>query len=186
MTGQATATPPATIDFTATVTDAAGATAQAALSLLVEPAIVISSAVLPATTSTAHYSASIAASGGTGAIAISTAPTALPAWLSLSPQGALTGTAPVVGAATDFNFMVTATDSVGVTASRNVTVTLNPLPKILTVKLPTGSPAVPYSAQLLANGAPEPACGRRRICPRGRSWIRRQVSFPARRRSPPR
>jgi hypothetical protein len=152
LAGQPIGTPPATINFTATVTDAAGATAHAALLLLVEPPVSISSGPLPATTSTAQYSASVSASGGTGPIVLSAFGGVLPGWLSLNPQGLLTGIAPTVKTATDYDFIVTATDSLGVTASKSITITVNPIPRILAAALPAGAPLVPYSAQLVASG----------------------------------
>ncbi len=150
LTGIPTATQPANIPFTATITDAAGATAQASLSVTVQPAVTITTGALPATTSTAPLSTTIAASGGTGAITFTV--TGLPAWLSMTPQGALSGIAPVVSGLTDFSFSVTATDSVGVTTSKNFIATVNPIPSVTTTLLPAGTIGAPYSAQLAATG----------------------------------
>jgi large repetitive protein len=152
LTGVPTATPPATISFTATVSDVAGATAQAAFSVTVAPAITITTSSLPATTATAHYSASVSATGGTGTITFSAAPGAPPSWLVLSAQGTFTGIAPTVAVATDFSFIVTAADSVGVTASKTLTVTVNPVPKVLTTTLPVGTAGALYSTRLTASG----------------------------------
>jgi len=156
LTGVPTATAPTTISFSATLTDAAGATATAALSVLVAPAISITTGALPATTSTAHYSAPITATGGTGTITFSASPGALPGWLSLSSTGILTGIAPIVPATTDFDFVVTATDSLSVTAPKSFTVTVNPVPKVLTATLPVGTVGALYSAHLAASGGTVP------------------------------
>ncbi len=152
LTGLPTATPPATISFSATLTDAAGATAQGSVSLTVAPSISITTSGLPATTSTAQYSASLSASGGTGALAFSALPNSLPAWLSLTSKGALAGVAPLVPAATDYNFVATATDSLGIAVSKAFSVTVNPPPKVLTVTLPPGTAGAPYSVQLAGSG----------------------------------
>uniref|UniRef100_Q01XH1 Ig family protein n=1 Tax=Solibacter usitatus (strain Ellin6076) TaxID=234267 RepID=Q01XH1_SOLUE len=152
LTGVPTSTPPATISFSASLTDAAGAVAQGSVSLTVAPAISITTSALPATTSTAPYTASLSASGGTGALAFSTLPNSLPAWLSLTAKGALSGVAPLVAAATDFNFVATATDSLGVAVSKAFSVTVNPPPQVLTVTLPAGTAGAPYWVQLAGSG----------------------------------
>jgi hypothetical protein len=152
LTGVPTATPPATISFSASLTDAAGAVAQGSVSLTVAPAVSITTSGLPPTTSTAQYNASLSASGGTGALAFSTLPNSLPAWLSLTSKGALTGVAPLVPAATDFNFVATATDSLGVAVSKAFSVTVNPPPNVLTVTLPAGTAGAPYWVQLAGSG----------------------------------
>jgi hypothetical protein len=152
LTGVPTATPPATISFSASLTDATGAAAQGSVSLTVAPGVSITTSGLPQTTSTAQYTASLSASGGTGTIAFSALPNSLPAWLSLTPKGALAGVAPLVPATTDFNFVATATDSLGIAVSKAFSVTVNPPPKVLTVTLPTGTAGAPYSVQLSGNG----------------------------------
>ncbi len=152
LTGVPTATPPATISFSASLTDAAGAAAQGSVSLTVAPSVSITTSGLPPTTSTAQYTASLSASGGTGALAFSTLPNSLPAWLSLTSKGALAGVAPLVPAATDFNFVATATDSLGIAVSKAFSVTVNPPPKVLTVTLPAGTAGAPYWVQLAGSG----------------------------------
>ena len=152
LTGVPIGTTSATVNFTATVTDAAGATAQAQFSVTIGPAISITTAALPATTSTASYSATITASGGTGAITFSAVPGSLPNWLALSANGKLTGTAPGESFSTDFDFIVIARDSIGVTASKPLTVTVNPAPRVVTTVLPIGTVSALYFAELSAGG----------------------------------
>ena len=152
LTGVPTLTPPATIDFTASLRDAAGATASQALSLTVAPGITITTGPLPATTSTAAYSASLTATGGTGAITFSAPPNSLPPGIALSSQGVFSGTAPVVPAPRNFTFTVTATDSLGIAATKSFSILVNPIPRVLTVTLPAGTAGAPYSFQLRASG----------------------------------
>ena len=142
LAGAATVTPPATIGFTASLLDAAGAPASGAVSLTVGPGVTITTAALPATTSTAHYTATLAAAGGTGTITFSSG--SLPVWLSLSPAGGLTGTAPIVPVPTDFIFSATATDTLGIAATKVFTIKVNPVPKVLTTALPAGTIGAPY------------------------------------------
>jgi hypothetical protein len=154
LTGVPTATPPATVSFTASLTDAAGATAQGNVSITIAPGLSITTGNLPATTSTAHHTATLAAAGGTGAVTL--AANNLPGWLSLGSNGALSGTAPVVAFPTAFGFVATATDSLGVAVSKPFTITVNPQPRILTVTLPAGTAGASYAYQLAAAGGTGP------------------------------
>ena len=150
LSGVPTTQTPTTIPFTATVTDAAGATAQAALSVNVGPAVTITNPGLPPTTSTASYSAGLGASGGVGNYNFTAA--GLPSWLSLNPSGQLTGIAPIVTAPTPYSFTATATDSTGVAGSRAFSVLVNPRPAVSTTALPSGTIGAIYSASLAATG----------------------------------
>ncbi len=69
------------------------------------------------------FSASVAASGGTGAVSHQVTGGALPAGLSLASDGAITGTPTADGT---FNFTVTATDASSATAQQSFALTVNP------------------------------------------------------------
>ena len=152
--GTPTVAGPATIQFTAILTDAAGATAQAALSVTIGSSISISTAsALPPTTSGRPYSTTLAATGGAGTLTFSAGPGSnLPSWLSLAPGGNLTGTAPSVAAAVNFRFTITVTDTKQLSASKTFALTVNPLPVVTASSLPSGTVGAPYSQTLSAKG----------------------------------
>jgi gliding motility-associated-like protein len=99
------------------------------INLAVNPALIFNTTVLPAATTTGAYAAQIdQATGGTPAYTYTIASgSSLPAGLSLSPNGAITGTATTAG---NYSFSITATDSRGCNAtaafSLQVAVTLAP------------------------------------------------------------
>ena len=78
------------------------------------PVITVSPATLPSGLVGSPYSQAITATGGTGTYTYAVTAGALPAGLTLSAGGLLSGTPTAAGA---FNFTVTATDSNGCTGS---------------------------------------------------------------------
>ncbi len=136
-TGALTGTPTAggSFNFTIRTTDSTTGTGphngSRAYSFTVNaPTISISPTTLPAGTQGAGYSQTITASGGTASYGYAVTSGALPAGLTLSTGGALTGTPTVNGA---FNFTATATDSSTGTAapytgSRSYSLTINAPP----------------------------------------------------------
>lgn len=76
------------------------------------------------------YSGSVTASGGTGAISYAVTAGALPAGLSLSTGGAISGTASSAGTS---NFTVTATDSNMMTASQAYSILINTAPSVSSI-----------------------------------------------------
>jgi hypothetical protein len=131
-TGAISGTPGAanTFNFTVTATDSIGATAAQAYSLVINPALAITATALPPATTGKLYGATISTSGGTGADTFSVTAGSLPTGLTLnSSTGVISGTSSAVN---NFNFTVTATDSVGATASQaysfsvNSTIALSP------------------------------------------------------------
>ena len=100
------------------------------------------------------YSQTISASGGTGPYTFVVSSGALPAGLSLSSGGVLSGTPSGSGPST---FTVLATDSVNNTGSRNYTITIGS--NILTVApatLPNGTQGTAYSQTITASGGTAP------------------------------
>ena len=81
------------------------------------PPLAITTTTLPTTAVGAAYSASLAATGGAGAITWAIDSGALPAGLTLSPAGTIAGTSTVAGTAT---FTVRATDAASATTTRYV------------------------------------------------------------------
>jgi hypothetical protein len=142
---------PTTSSFTVSATDAVGASGSQALSIRVNPAVGITTgSPLPATTSGQSYSQTMAATGGSGTLTWTGS--GLPAWLSISTSGVLSGTAPAVGSATAYPFSLQAADTNGSIASKNFSVTVNPVPTISPSTLTAWTAGQPYSVQLVPVG----------------------------------
>lgn len=127
--GTITGTPSAagTANFTVTVTDSLGASGPKALSITINAAPTISTASpLPSGAQTIAYSTSLAATGGTGALTFA-ASTPVPAGLTISSAGVLSGTPTVSG---DFNITFRVTDSLGAFSEKLLALSLVPQPVI--------------------------------------------------------
>lgn len=105
--------------FTVEVTDGADRTATRALSLTVERAPTIQTQSLPPADVDVAYSAQLTATGGTGAYTWSVVGGNLPAGLTLSSTGAITGTPTTLGSAT---FGVQVADEAAATHTRAFTI----------------------------------------------------------------
>jgi hypothetical protein len=148
-----TPTTAATDTFTVTATDAAGATATHDYTFVVNPAITFTTTTLPGATVGATYSQQLATTGGTTPLTFAVTTGTLPAGLTLSGTGLLSGTPTAAGAAT---FTVTATDANNTTATQGYTVTVSPALALTTGTLPAGTVGTPYSQQLAATGGTTP------------------------------
>lgn len=97
------------------------------------------------------YNQAITASGGTAPYTYAVTAGALPAGLTLSSGGTLSGT-PTAGGS--FNFTVTATDSAGSPASGSqaYALTVNPPTIMLSPLVPSGTATVPFSQTITASG----------------------------------
>ena len=104
--------------FTAKVTDGAGRVATRPLSLTVERAPLIQTTLLAPGDVGEPYAAQLVAVGGTGAYTWSVTQGALPAGLTLSTSGAITGTPTALGSTT---FTIRVTDGTGATHTRPFT-----------------------------------------------------------------
>jgi hypothetical protein len=160
-TGAISGTPTAagSYNFSVQVTDSAGRTASAALNVVIASALVItSSAVLPGGTVGTAYSATLTSSGGAAPVSWVVASGALPAGLSLSQAGVLSGTPAAAG---PFTFVVKATDVLGNSASQSCTINIAALASggsltIMNADLPNGVVNAPYSVSLAASGGTPP------------------------------
>ncbi|MFO0972545.1 MAG: putative Ig domain-containing protein [Phycisphaerae bacterium] len=152
-TGDITGSPthPGTFNFTAQATDSTGCAGSAALSITVDcPTISILPRSLPNGTTGVAYSASFSASGGTPAYSWSISSGALPAGLSLSPSGDISGSPTASGTA---NFVVQVTDSVGCGATAGYSISVNCATiDIGPAALPDGTTGAAYSQTLSATG----------------------------------
>jgi uncharacterized delta-60 repeat protein len=96
-----------------------------ALTLTVARGIVLSPTTLAAATAGASYSATITAGGGTAPYTFAVTAGSLPAGLTLSSDGVLSGTPTATGSS---SFTVAATDTNSDTGSESYTLTVNPGP----------------------------------------------------------
>jgi len=152
LSGTPTAT--GTPSFTVTVTDSASNTASATFSMTIDPGVSITAATtLPGGyQGTAYPSATLAATGGSGAPYTWTwaaSGSSLPAGLSLSTAGVISGTP--TGSGT-FNIAITATDSASNKATATFTVTIEATLAVSTTTLKSGTVNVAYSQTLAATG----------------------------------
>jgi len=103
------------------VTDAVGHQISANLSIVVAAPLTITSASLPGGTGGVAYSATLTATGGTSPYSWSVTSGTLPAGVTLSTAGALSGTPTNAGA---YSFGIRVVDSIGATASQSYNLTI--------------------------------------------------------------
>jgi hypothetical protein len=146
-----TPTTAGTANFTATVKDSSNQTASKALSISVAPPpLTVTTTTLPNGTVGAAYSQTLAASGGTGGYTWSISAGALPAGLSLSAAGAISGTPTTAGTA---NFTANVSDSSSQSASKALSISVAPAAlTVTTTSLPNGTVGAAYSQTLAASG----------------------------------
>ncbi len=133
---------PITITATDTGSTGAGAPFSVAQNYVVQvgaPTIVVDPATLPNPVAATPYSQTLSASGGAGPYTFAVSAGALPAGLTLSGAGVLSGTSNQVGT---FNVTVTAADTNGQTGSRAYTLTI--AAPVLTMTPPPGTLNAPY------------------------------------------
>ncbi|MFN7973827.1 MAG: putative Ig domain-containing protein [Acidobacteriota bacterium] len=141
-------------NFTVTATDANGCTGSLAYQVLICNVISLAPATLPNGTQGVPYSQTITASGGTAPYSFAVTAGSLPAGLSLSAGGVLSGTPTTPGTS---SFTVTATDSGGCTGSRAYQLTIDcPTITVAPASLPNGTVGVPYSQTITASGGTAP------------------------------
>ena len=146
--GVISGTPTATgTTFTVQVTDSIQ-TKQQSLTITVNAVLTITTASLPNGVQGTAYSQTLTATGGTGTNTWSLASGTLPAGLSLSAAGVISGTPTGTGAST---FTAQVTDGVQ-TAQKSLTITVNLVLTITTASLPNGVQGTPYSQTLTTTG----------------------------------
>ena len=133
----------ATGSFTVQVKDGQGLTASAQFSVNVVPVLAIATAQLPNGTVGAAYTASVTATGGTSPIQWTVIAGSLPAGVTLSSSGAITGTPSGNGSS---SFTIQAADSKTQTDSRSYTVVIG-LPAFPTVIITGPADTVPPATQ---------------------------------------
>ena len=120
-----TPTAAGTFNFSVTATDSTTGTAATVTNAytltLSAPTIVINPATLPGAVQSIVYSQTLVATGGTAPYTFAITAGAMPAGLTLSTAGVLSGTPTVTGV---FNFTVTATDALAFTGTRPYALTV--------------------------------------------------------------
>jgi large repetitive protein len=153
--GSVSGTPTTAGKFTVTVTvsDSKNATASQTFTITIAAGpLTITTATLPNGALGVAYSASLAATGGTGGVTWSVS--GLPGGLTATSAGAISGTPTASGS---FTVSVTATDSKGVTASKSYTVTIAAVPLVITTtSLANPTAGAAYSASVAASGGVQP------------------------------
>lgn len=141
--------------FTITSTDAQGCTGSKAYSLTVECALVtVEPASLSDGTVGSAYSETLSADGDTPPTTFTVSSGALPAGLSLSSAGVLSGTPTASGS---FNFSITALDAQGCSGNRNYTLLVNcPVIGLSPSTLSSGVVGTSYSQTITGSGGTTP------------------------------
>ncbi len=136
--------------FAVTATDSVGAKASETYTVLINPAITFTTKTLPTATLNQVYGQQLQATGGTGALSYAVTLGSLPAGLTLSSTGALTGTPT---STTSETFTVTATDTVGSSTTQQYTLGVNATSfAISPTSLPNATDQTNYSQQLTTTG----------------------------------
>ena len=160
--------------FTVQVSDSSAPvqTAQGAFSIGVNPqnGVVISTSALPTGTVGTAYSTTLAAAGGTTPYSWTMVSGTLPAGLSLSKNGTISGTPTGAG---QFNFTLQVTDSSSPVqnATKTFAITMSasvPALAITSTSMPNGNVGTVYSSTLIASGGTLPY-----------SWTLASGSLPA-------
>ena len=155
--GTITGTPSAAGAFTFTVqaTDAVSTTGTRSYTVNIGGNILtVAPATLPNGTQGTPYSQTVTASGGTGPYTFVLTSGALPAGLTLSAGGVISGTP--TGSGTS-NFTIGATDSVGNTGSHAYSVVIGTVSlTVAPASLPAGTQGTPYSQTVTASGGTGP------------------------------
>ncbi len=134
---------------TFSVEDANGRTGSQSLSLTVYDSLAITTATLPTGYASSAYSVQLAAIGGGGPYVYGLIAGSLPAGISLSSAGLISGTTASTG---DFPVTVQVTDSAGQTATRSLVLRLVAPVLITTDSLPDAYRGSDYPYSLSANG----------------------------------
>jgi len=150
-TAPATVSGPTTVIFTANTQNLP--TQTATLTILINPALTITTTTLSAGTMASAYTATLMSTGGTGTIKWSLTAGSLPSGLALSAlTGVISGTPTVAGT---YAFTIGVTDSATtpntVTQAYNVMINPQP-PTITTTSLPNAVAGIAYGQQLTYSG----------------------------------
>jgi hypothetical protein len=149
-TGRISGTPvaPATSSFRVRATDSRGRSATADLSIPVVQALAVHTWVLPDAQVGEDYVVQLQAVGGRGTLTWSVTGDAA-SWLTVSPAGVLSGTAPASGAST---VTVGVADESGQQATRPLPIVVRAPLAVVAISLPAATQGRAYATQLVATG----------------------------------
>jgi hypothetical protein len=144
--------------FGIAVTDSTSATVSQTFSLtvgLLLPLTITTTSPLPSGVAGTVYSQTLTASGGVPPYIWSRTAGALPAGLTLSSAGVISGTPTTLGTST---FAITLTDANSATASQTFSLTINPAPLLIASasSLPSGVAGTAYAQTLTGTGGVAP------------------------------
>ncbi|HEY4994425.1 MAG TPA: putative Ig domain-containing protein, partial [Nakamurella sp.] len=148
-----TPTTAGTYSFTVKVTDQAGLSDTEAVSLPVIAGPSLSFQAPPAGWTNTVYTNTLTVSGGTGPYAWSVSSGSLPAGISLSPSGVLSGTPTATGT---FSFTVKVTDANAQIATQATSITISAGVSTTFAAPPAAVKGAPYSVTLTATGGTLP------------------------------
>jgi hypothetical protein len=158
-TGAITGTPTSfgTTTFTVSVTDSAkprNNVVSQTYSLTIAPRLpVITTTLLPGGVVGTAYSQQLAYTGGNGTTpTFSVASGALPAGLTLSASGLISGTPTTAAAGATYTFGVTVAVGTQTSAVQTLSIVIPALPAVTTTSLANGNIGIPYSQQLTYSG----------------------------------
>jgi hypothetical protein len=147
--------PAGTSSFTVRAQDAGGQSDTQALSIVINlfNAPNITTASLEGGTVGQSYNQTLRANGGIGALTWSVSAGSLPAGLTISPAGTISGVPTNVGLS---NFAVTVIDTFNQSDTQALSITVTPALEISTSSLPNAKEAEAYSATLQSSGGVPP------------------------------
>ncbi len=147
--------PAGTFPFTVQVADTTGQQDTKALSVRVIPSTPpqITTTSLQGGTINQPYNQTLQATGGIGSLTWVISGGSLPAGLSLTPAGTITGTPTNAGTS---NFTVTVTDAFNQSATMNLSIIVTTALEITTPSLPNANENLPYTATLQSSGGTPP------------------------------
>lgn len=124
-----------------------------ALSITIVQQLVVTTSALPSGAITSTYAATLASGGGTPAVTWAITTGSLPTGLTLNAaSGAITGTPTGPSGLSSFTVQATDSGTPQQTASKALTININPVLAISTTSLPSGTVNTAYSQQLQTNG----------------------------------
>ncbi|HET7150065.1 MAG TPA: putative Ig domain-containing protein [Candidatus Acidoferrum sp.] len=124
-----------------------------ALSITIVQQLVVTTSALPSGAITSTYSATLSSSGGTPAVTWAITVGSLPAGLTLNAAtGAITGTPTGPSGMSGFTVQATDSGTPQQTATKALSINVNPVLSITTTSLASGTVNTTYSQQLQTNG----------------------------------
>jgi len=155
VTGILSGTPSAaaTSNFTVSATATGGLSATKTFSLTVTTPISITTAALPGAITGVAYNQTLASAGGSAPRTWTVSSGALPAGLSLSTAGVISGTPTALG---PFSFTVQVAAGNGTSATQALSITVTAPVSITTTTLPGATTGVAYNQSLVSTGGSTP------------------------------